>query len=87
MHDCYAEALVNAIRSMEEMAIEHRNESPTLRDWFAGMATQGWIHALAQRWREDGYSDDASTLEAVRLGYVAADAMLAARTKRGEGER
>ena len=53
----------------------------TLRDYFAGQAETAWIHVLAQRRHEPGYSDEAAAEYAAYLASMSADAMLAERAK------
>lgn len=56
----------------------HQNEEQiSLRDWFAGMALQGYIAC----WPADGYQVLNKTAEVAKTAYVIADAMLAERNK------
>jgi len=59
---------------------EHEAE---LRDWFAGMALQGW---LAGRDPEEIIDVDHSFRNTAKGAYLFADAMLAARTTPLSGE-
>ena len=54
----------------------------SLRDWFAGQATMGWIIVLGKRSKMEGYTSEGACAEAARLGGISADAMLAEREKR-----
>lgn len=54
----------------------------SLRDYAAIKFAAAWIHALAERRGEGGYSDEEAAEEAVRLGLIQADAMLAERSVR-----
>lgn len=56
----------------------------SLRDWFAGMALQGWIASYPESSPHPA-SDD-QELSCASLSYKMADAMLAARAKGGHDE-
>jgi len=51
----------------------------TLRDWFAGQALAGLIQTLGARHDQDGYTDLGASVEAARLAFAVADAMLSER--------
>jgi hypothetical protein len=48
----------------------------SLRDYFAAAALPAIISGLMLRWQEPGYSDISALIEASRLAYDAADAIL-----------
>lgn len=70
-HDEYIRALYSIAKSLKRTA----DETPTLRDWFAGQALAGYL-------AEPSIGAD-KTVTAQRV-YEYADAMLAARSTQGD---
>lgn len=48
----------------------------SLCQWLGGMALNGWIQVLGQRYGQRGYTDAGVADEAARLSKITADAML-----------
>jgi|GEM_PF-6665852 len=58
----------------------------SLRDYAAIKFSAAWTIALSGRDGREGYSDRGAAYEAVRLGLIQADAMLAERAKGADDE-
>ena len=60
---------------------EHAEEGMTLRDWFAGMAMQGFLAAFPPEFDLNEALDAIKSGGMAKLGYIVADTMLAEREK------